>query len=315
VRENIAGFGGDPGNVTIFGESGGGAKVSTLLGVPSAKGLFRRGIIQSGARRSGVPRDTAVENTRTVLAKLGMKTVADLQAAPAEKLIAAVTTAERTTPDFGPVVDGAYLPADMFDPVAAPSAAGIPIIVGTNREEYALYVRGREGFGQMTEEELRKDLAGSFGGDVENLIAAYRKSRPGATPWDLMVAIRSNRFHIGAIRLAEVAVPVAPVYMYSFDFPATQQLKASHGAEIAFVFGNATANPAARPGAKAVEDAMSEAWIAFARTGNPNHPGLPEWPVYDARTRSTMVFDVKTMVVADPRAPERIVWEDKALVR
>lgn len=149
---------------------------------------------------------------------------------------------------------------------------------------------------------------------MDALLAAYRESRPTASPWDLMVAIRSNRFHIGSIRLAEVAAQAAPVYMYSFDFEPTA-LKAAHGAEIPFVFSNATANPNARPGAKAVEDAMSDAWIAFARTGNPSHPGIPAWPTYDTQRRATMVFDVKTQLVDDPRAPERKVWEGKDLVR
>ncbi len=314
VRDNIAAFGGNPANVTIFGESGGGAKVSTLLGVPSAKGLFQRGIIQSGARTRGMPLDTAIKNTTTVMTKLNVKTIAELQAVPMEKVLAAVTTTGRTTPDFGPVVDGDYLPADMFDPVAAPSARDVPIIVGTNRDEFSLYARDNPHFGKMDEAQLRADLTPSFGADTDALLAAYRQSRPNASPWDLMVAIRSNRFHIGAIRLSEVAAKSAPVYMYSFDFEPSA-LKAAHGAEIPFVFANASASPNARPGAKDVEDAMSDAWIAFARTGEPNHGGLPTWPTYDAQRRATMVFDVKSQVVNDPRAPERKVWEGKQLVR
>jgi para-nitrobenzyl esterase len=314
VRDNIAAFGGNPANITIFGESGGGVKVSTLLGVPSAKGLFQRGIIQSGARTRGMTLDTAKRNAATVMSKLNVKTIAELQAVPMEELLAAVTTATRTTPDFGPVVDGEYLPAHMFDPVAAPSARNVPIIVGSNRDEYSLYACEHPSFGKMDEAQLRAELAPSFGANVDALLAAYRESRPTASPWDLMVAIRSNRFHIGSIRLAEVAAQAAPVYMYSFDFEPTA-LKAAHGAEIPFVFGNATANPNARPGAKAVEDAMSEAWIAFARTGDPNHPGIPAWPTYDTQRRATMVFDVKTQLVDDPRAPERKVWEGKDLVR
>ena len=314
VRDNAAAFGGNPANVTIFGESGGGAKVSTLLGVPSAKGLFQRGIIQSGARAKGASQALAAKNAETVMTKLNVKTVAELQAVPMDKLLAAVTTSGRTTPDFGPVVDGQYLPADMFDPVAAPSARNVPIIVGTNRDEYALYAREHPIGSKMTDAQLREDLTANFGANVEPMIAAYKKSRPQATPWELMIGIRSNRFHIGAIRLSQVASQAAPVYMYSFDFEPTA-LKAAHGAEIPFVFSNATANPNARPGAKAVEDAMSEAWLAFARTGDPSHKGMPAWPKYDAKTRATMVFNSTTQVVNDPRASERLVWEGKETVR
>ena len=239
VRDSIAAFGGDGGNVTIFGESGGGAKVSTLLGVPSARGLFERGIIQSGPRLNGTPLDVAIGSTETVLRKLGVRTVAELQALPMESLLAAVTNEVRTTPDFGPVTDGKYLPVDMFVPEAAASARGVPVIVGSNRDEYALYARDAANFGKRTEAEIRDELAPLYGDSVDALIGAYKKSRPAASPWDLMIAIRSSRFHVGTVRLAQAQCKVAPTYVYSFDFEPTP-LKAAHGAEIAFVFSNAT---------------------------------------------------------------------------
>jgi para-nitrobenzyl esterase len=190
VRDNVAAFGGDGGNVTIFGESGGGAKVSTLLGVPTARGLFKRGIIQSGPRLNGTPLNAAIANTETVMGKLGVRTAAELQALPVEKVLAAVTTEVRTTPDFGPVTDGKYLPVDMFVPQAAASARDVPVIVGSNRDEYALYAREAPNFGKRTEAEIRQELAPLYGDAVDALIDAYRKSRPAATPWDLMIAIR-----------------------------------------------------------------------------------------------------------------------------
>src|SRR5690606_26441286 len=167
-------------------------------------------------------------------------------------------------PNFGPIVDGGYLPRHMFVPDSAPSAVGVPVMVGSNRDEYALYERGNPNYGKMTEAELEAALKPTLGDRYEEVIAAYSESRGTSDPWDLYIAIRSNRFHAGTNALASVHSKSAPVYLYSFDFQASEQLGAAHGAEIAFVFSNATENPDARPGAKQVEDAMSEAWIAFA---------------------------------------------------
>lgn len=311
VRDNIHAFGGDGSNVTIFGESGGGVKVGTLLGVPSAKGLFQRGIIQSGARLTGIPLEDARRSTEQLMEALKVSTVQELQAIPMEELLAAISRRDgRTTPNFGPVTDGSYLPQDMFSPESAPSAHGVPIIVGSNRDEYSLYERSNPKFGQMTEAELEQALRPSLGDKYEEVVAAYSESRGTDNPWDLMIAIRSSRFHRGTVRLAEVHSRVAPVYFYSFDFPVTERLGAAHGAEIAFVFNNASENPAAREGTTAVETAMSEAWIAFARSGNPNHPALPHWPTYDTESRAAMIFDAETRVVNDPRPLERKVWEE-----
>jgi para-nitrobenzyl esterase len=244
IRDNIAVFGGDPGNVTLFGGAGGGSKVSTLLGVPSAQGLFHRAIIQGDVRTRAMPAAQASNNALAVMDKLQARTIEELQAVPMDRLLAAVSTAG-TVPEFGPVHDGTFLPFDMFEPVAAVSAHGIPILVGSN------------------------------------------------TDGDASLA-----------RFIEAAVKVAPLYVYRFAYEAPT-LNGARGREIAFVFGNASASRSSGKGAKAVEDAMSEAWIAFARTGNPNHRGLPHWPTYSTKARATMVFDVQSKVANDPAAPEK----------
>jgi para-nitrobenzyl esterase len=307
IRDNIRAFGGNPDNVTIFGESGGGSKVATLMGVPAAKGLFHKGIIQSGPTRTGMPANNAAANAGTVMSRLGVDSVESLQTLPFPEVLAAVTTTGRTDPALSPVVDGLVLPDNMFVGVSAPSARGIPIMIGANKDEHTLYAPDSDR--NMSEAALLADIRSSYGDQAEFLIDQYREARPDGTPWEIFIAIRSARFTQGSNMLAAVHQASGPVYKYVFEFPATERLLAAHGAEIPFVFSNATSNPNARIGAAAVEDAMSEAWIAFARHGNPNHARLPHWPVYDLESRATMVFDVQSGLKNDLRRSERVAHE------
>jgi para-nitrobenzyl esterase len=307
VRDNIRAFGGNPDNVTIFGESGGGSKVSTLMGIPAAKGLFHKGIIQSGPTRSGLPADRAAANARTVMQRLNVSSVAELQALPFATVLAAVTETGRTSVALSPVVDGVVLPDNMFMGQSAPSAHGVPMMVGANKDEHSLYAPDSDR--NMSEDALLASIRTLYDDQAEYLIDQYRESRPHASPWEIWIAINSARFTQGSNMLASVHQAWGPVYKYVFEFPATERLKAAHGAEIPFVFANATSNPNARPGADRVEDAMSEAWIHFARYGSPNHDGIPAWPTYDLESRAVMVFDVDTRAEQDLRRPERLAHE------
>jgi len=212
---------------------------------------------------------------------------------------------------FAPVVDGHFLPAHPFDPVASPAASGVPIIIGSNADEALLFLMRDPKRNQLTEKELIERVTPIAGEKTDDIIATYRKSRPDASPWDLFVAISSERFHLGSIRLADrkVTGSTAPVYRYLFNFKVNDTLKAAHAMEIAFVFRHATSRPGTRPEAAALQDQMSDAWIAFARTGNPNHPGMPLWPAYSMENRETMIFDVECRPVNDPHSNEWRAWE------
>lgn len=307
VRDNIRSFGGNPDNVTIFGESGGGSKVATLMGIPAAKDLFHKGIIQSGPTRSALPAERAAANARTVMQRLNVSSVEELQALPFATVLAAVTETGRTSVTLSPVVDGVVLPDNMFMGESAPSAHGVPMMVGANKDEHTLYAPDSDR--NMNEDALLASIQNAYGQQAEFLIEQYRDSRPDAAPWEIWIAINSARFTQGSNMLAAVHQAWGPVYKYVFEFPASERLRASHGAEIAFVFSNATSSPTARPGADKVEDAMSEAWINFARHGNPSHAGIPEWPTYDLESRAVMVFDVETRVEHDLRPLERQAHE------
>jgi para-nitrobenzyl esterase len=214
-----------------------------------------------------------------------------------------------------PSVDGVFLPQDMFVRRSTPSAVGVPLMIGSNRDEQIYFSRDMDIDRGMDDAELLRLIREMYGDDAQHVIDEYRRSRPDANPWELYIAIGSARMTYGSIQLAEVHQAAAPVYLYMFEFEASATSLATHAAEVRFVFSNASDRPNAMPGAHVVEDAMSDAWIAFARTGSPNHPGIPEWPVYDLRRRPTLVFNVESKVVDDLRPIERQVHDRVGLPR
>jgi para-nitrobenzyl esterase len=331
VRENIAAFGGDPGNVTVFGESGGGGKVSVLLAMPQARGLFHRAIIQSGAAIRVSTRERANALAEAALRHLGLR--ADecerLQTLPAAQLLAAIAPASRAVGrsrwplldryDFGPVVDGAGLPQHPAEPEAPAVSDHIPLMVGGTREESAFFLADDEEVwnGTLTEAELRRRVAAVAGAETEALLAFYKAKMPQAKPADWLIAASTgSNFGIRTALLAEryaARAGRAPVYMYSLDWQSPAhggRLKAHHAMDLPFVFDNTDVadTTAGAPGARELAARMSAAWIAFARGGCPEHSALPAWPAYTNGDRATMIFDNDCRVVHDPDHDARRLW-------
>lgn len=337
VRDNAEAFGGDPGSVTIFGESGGGSKASTLLGMPSAEGLFHRAVVQSGPGLRGVEAADGTELAERLLAHLGLtaRQLDRLQDLPHEELTSALATmpeppvpqeprlwrpAAGTAFLLRPVVDGAYLPAHPFDPVAATSAAAVPLLIGSNRDEAALFLAGDPRRRRLEELELRERLEPLLGERLDAVLGIYRRTRPGATPWDLLVGIGSETTRLNSILLADrkLAGGPAPVFMYLFAWESDHLgglFGAAHAMEVPFVFDQPDAAPmtGSRPDRHQLAAEMSLAWAAFARTGDPNHGDLPRWPPYDTEARATMIFDAPCRTENDPAREERLAWSEPAL--
>jgi para-nitrobenzyl esterase len=327
IKNNIARFGGDPGNVTIIGQSGGGYKVSTLLTMPEAKGLYHRAVIMSGSALELVDREHGAAAARALLSQLGLTkpTIRDLQALPVEKIMGAYFAAleqlrrenfvERS---FDPTVDGKIVTQHPFSPIASSVAADVPVIFSHTSAEATF--RAADRLFDLDEAGLRTELASSLHDKAESLIALYRKLYPGSTPSDLYFRIASdNRFGAAAMKAAErrAALNRGPAYLYYWTWESPLdggKYRAEHTIDIAFAYDNVKASrlSADAPGAQALADQVSEAFIAFFRTGNPNTPKskLPEWPKFDAASRPTMVFDTAPKLVNDPIREQRLaIWD------
>jgi para-nitrobenzyl esterase len=312
--------------------SGGGGKVSTLLAMPAARGLFHRAIVMSGAAIRLTDRERAAKLAEAVLAELGLSRaqLGELQMLPFRQLIAAIGPAQKkvgptSSPlfdryDFGPVVDGAVLPAHPFDPAATAISADIPVLVGGVKDEMAIYLApdDRVWERRLTEDELRARIATVAEGATDRVLATYRKLFPAATPSDHLIAILTDSNHrLRSTTLAErkAAQGRAPVWLYSFNWETPVfggRLKAFHALDVPFVFETIDAVGATDRGEVAhdLSRRMAATWTAFARTGNPDNPAIPHWPAYAASDRATLVLDRNCHVENDHGGEARMLWKD-----
>ena len=313
IHDNIEAFGGDPGNVMIMGQSGGGAKVSVLCAMPSAKGLFHKAAIQSGPTLALPRPPPAAAAAKRFLDALGVKPGdrAALEAIPAPVLIATAAKLGGGPGGGGvgggPIVDGVAITRDPFTPDAPDVSGDVPILVGWAKDEWTIFTAGEPWFGKLTEAELA-DRVKPLGPGGARLLAAVRKAYPSYSPTYLWVQMISLRMMQGSEALAErkAAKGRAPAYVYTitWETPASGGIfKTPHTMEIPFMLYNfdrvrAFVGPGPEP--KHMADQIAGAWVAFARTGKPDHAGIPHWPAYNATSRPVMAFNLKSRAVNDP---------------
>lgn len=311
VNKNIASFGGDASNVTIFGQSGGGGKVSTLLATPSAEGLFHKAIVQSGSMLRTMESKYSRRIGAAMVEELGLKPseIDEIQKLPYEKLLAAgekAITKVRAEADkegvssfiFGwaPTVEGDMLPAQPFDPQAPAQSKNIPLMIGTTLHEFttSTYVPA---FRSVTKEKAVEFLQKKYGNRTEEFLKAFEKAYPNYQPKDLIdidLIFRPSAVEQAKLKAAQQGAPVY-MYMFAWESPVLDGMfRSTHCMEIPFVFNNVVRHASMTGGgaeAQALGEKMSNAWLNFAKTGNPNAEDLPTWEPYTIEKGATMYFN------------------------
>ncbi|WP_232541054.1 carboxylesterase/lipase family protein [Spirosoma endbachense] len=348
VHDNIAQFGGDPANVMIWGESGGGAKTSCLYAMPSAAPYFNKASIESGPGVRMTPKETAAETTALLLKELNIdpKDWKKLLDVPAADLLAIQGKLPSVAPflgkntkgavlrragGFGPVVDGVVLPHHPFDPTAPALSKNKPLLVGWNEDEYTFFAWERKDteFAKLDFDGLQKRLEPQYGEDTPKLIAAYRKARPNATAPQLYIAISSiAMMGLGSVDIAEKKVKEggAPVYLYNFGYKSEKPIPGTdypmgtpHAMDISFKFNNeipprdGSAPKESffggnRPERFVASHHFAELWTTFARTGKPAAKDVPQWPAYNLKTRPTMRIDAQCEIIDNRFSQELAMW-------
>lgn len=338
VKENIAEFGGDPDNVMIFGESGGGMKTSSLYSMPEAEAYFNKASIESGPAVELITSENAAETTRSVFEYLNIspKNWKKLLEVPADKLLEAQEQIpKKQNPlsggfhgignsgvgSFGAMVDGVIIPANPFEPAAPDFSKNKPLMVGWNEDEYIFFamVGGDKEVFTLSEDELKNRLQRDFGDNAELIRKAYHEANPDKTPGEIYIAIRSiMMMGLGSIRIAERKTMQggAPAYLYNFGYksnakiPGTDfEMGAMHAMDIPFKFYNVEGGMAGtKPDRFEASKNMTSLWTSFARNGKPFAEGQPEWPAYNFTSRPTMRIDVNCKVIDDRFKAEREMW-------
>ena len=315
VKDNIANFGGDPNRVMIFGQSGGGRKVSAMLAMPSSKGLFQRAAVQSGSISVLVSREDANRNARDLMTLLDIAPAraASLQDVPWVTLLEAqqMVMAKRGALGFMPMMDGEVFPERVFE-VGGPSPSkDVPVIIGTMLGESALTMTNFN----MDEAGLKAYADRRWGSSAARVLGAYRRAYPTASPYILQANIETQIDRRARALLqadTRIANGAASTWVYRFDYPSPAyggKFGAVHGLDVSLVFHNNLTSIATQstPELLHLTDEMTDAWLAFAKTGNPNNPSIPSWATYDQKARTSLLFNARTTAVEDPDRELRLL--------